>query len=39
MKLIAKFALNTAKMNANSACPWFLYVQKLPEGVKKMRKC
>ena len=35
---MAKFVKNTAVRRANSACPWWLHVQKLPDKVKKLRK-
>lgn len=37
-KTIAKFAINIAKIEANSTCPYLSYQPKKPEMVKKMRK-
>lgn len=38
MKMVAKLVKDTAVKRANSACPWWLYVQKVPDKVKRLRK-
>ncbi len=37
-KLVTNMARKVAVVDANSACAWLGYQQKLPEGVKKLRK-
>lgn len=37
-KLVAKFAYEISKREANQGCGFFLYQKKLPDKVKKLRK-
>lgn len=37
-KVLLQLVYKEAESNANSACTWLLYVPKLPEKLKKLRK-
>lgn len=37
-KVIKKISIGAASMNANSTCLYFLYQEKMPDAIKKLRK-
>ncbi len=38
-EFVRRCAVKTAKAEENAACIWITYQPKVPEAVKKLRKC